>query len=56
MPGTSLKLLFFFNKHIIDTVTCFFPSYTQSSVLPVMVFFYFIGLVSGDLANSQTGL
>ena len=50
------QIIIFFNKHIIDTVTCFFPSYAQSSVLPVMVFFYFIGLVSGNLANSQTGL
>ena len=27
------------NKHIIDTVTCFFPSYIQSAFLPVTAFF-----------------
>ena len=30
---------FALNKHILNTVTCFFSNYIQSAVLPVMVFF-----------------
>ena len=27
------------NKLIINTITCFYPSYIQSAILPVTVFF-----------------
>ena len=35
----SCLIYFALNKHVINTVTCFFPSYIKSVFLPVTVFF-----------------